>query len=86
MYVAYLAFCIFGAVVIFRVVRIQFTSKTAMAKQTEALKTQMRVIEAFQKQNAIQLILTTHSPNLASKLKLESNTNGTRILAEVPLL
>lgn len=33
---------------------------------------QMQVIEAFQKQNAIQLILTTHSPNLASKLKLEN--------------
>jgi len=46
MYVAYLVFCIIGAVVIFRVVRIQFTSKTTMARQTEALKTQMRVIEA----------------------------------------
>ena len=33
---------------------------------------QMQVIEAFQKQKDIQLILTTHSPNLASKLKLES--------------
>lgn len=33
---------------------------------------QMQVIEAFQKQGAIQLILTTHSPNLASKLKLEN--------------
>lgn len=33
---------------------------------------QMQVIEAFQKQTAIQLILTTHSPNLASKLKLEN--------------
>lgn len=33
---------------------------------------QMQVIEAFQKQNDIQLILTTHSPNLASKLKLEN--------------
>lgn len=31
---------------------------------------QMQVIEAFQKQKDIQLILTTHSPNLASKLKL----------------
>jgi putative ATP-dependent endonuclease of the OLD family len=29
---------------------------------------QMQVIEAFQKQKDIQLILTTHSPNLASKL------------------
>ena len=42
---------------------------------------QMQVIEAFQKQDAIQLILTTHSPNLASKLKLENliicnNGNG----------
>lgn len=32
---------------------------------------QMQVIEALQKQEKIQLILTTHSPNLASKLKLE---------------
>ena len=33
---------------------------------------QMQVIEALQKQTNIQLILTTHSPNLASKLKLEN--------------
>lgn len=33
---------------------------------------QMQVIEAFQRQKDIQLILTTHSPNLASKLKLEN--------------
>jgi putative ATP-dependent endonuclease of OLD family len=33
---------------------------------------QMQVIEAFQGQKNIQLILTTHSPNLASKLKLEN--------------
>lgn len=33
---------------------------------------QMQVIEAFTKQKDIQLILTTHSPNLASKLKLEN--------------
>lgn len=33
---------------------------------------QMQVIEALQGQEAIQLILTTHSPNLASKLKLEN--------------
>lgn len=31
---------------------------------------QMQVIEALQKQDTIQLILTTHSPNLASKIKL----------------
>lgn len=42
---------------------------------------QMQVIEAFQEQKDIQLILTTHSPNLASKLKLENliicnNTNA----------
>lgn len=42
---------------------------------------QMQIIEAFQKQDKIQLILTTHSPNLASKLKLENliicnNCNG----------
>ena len=33
---------------------------------------QMQVIESLQKQNNIQLILTTHSPNLASKVKLEN--------------
>ncbi|MFC2109944.1 ATP-dependent endonuclease [Bacteroidota bacterium] len=33
---------------------------------------QMQVIESLQKQEEIQLILTTHSPNLASKLKLEN--------------
>lgn len=33
---------------------------------------QMQVIKAFQEQKDIQLILTTHSPNLASKLKLEN--------------
>ena len=33
---------------------------------------QMRVIEHFQKQDKIQFILTTHSPNLASKVDLKS--------------
>jgi putative ATP-dependent endonuclease of OLD family len=33
---------------------------------------QMQVIEALQNQQSIQLVLTTHSPNLASKLKLEN--------------
>lgn len=33
---------------------------------------QMQVIEALQEQKDIQLILTTHSPNLASKVKLEN--------------
>jgi putative ATP-dependent endonuclease of the OLD family len=33
---------------------------------------QMQVIEAIQEQKEIQLILTTHSPNLASKVKLEN--------------
>ncbi len=33
---------------------------------------QMQVIEAFQNHSNIQLILTTHSPNLASKLKLKN--------------
>ncbi|MCJ8147003.1 AAA family ATPase [Acinetobacter sp. A3.8] len=32
---------------------------------------QMQVIEALMKQDKIQLILSTHSPNLASKVKLE---------------
>ncbi len=33
---------------------------------------QMQIVEALQKEENIQLILTTHSPNLASKLKLEN--------------
>jgi putative ATP-dependent endonuclease of OLD family len=33
---------------------------------------QMQVIQALQNQDQIQLILTTHSPNLASKLKIEN--------------
>ncbi|WP_417361517.1 ATP-dependent nuclease [Galbibacter sp.] len=33
---------------------------------------QMQIIEALQKEKNIQLILTTHSPNLASKLNLEN--------------
>ncbi len=33
---------------------------------------QMQVIETLQKQNKVQLIITTHSPNLASKIKLEN--------------
>jgi putative ATP-dependent endonuclease of OLD family len=33
---------------------------------------QMQVIESLQKQESIQLILTTHSPNLASKVKLKN--------------
>ena len=33
---------------------------------------QMQVIESLQNQENIQLILTTHSPNLASKVKLEN--------------
>ncbi len=33
---------------------------------------QMQVIESLQKQKDIQLILTTHSPNLASKVKLDN--------------
>lgn len=33
---------------------------------------QMQIIEALQNQDEIQLILTTHSPNLASKVKLEN--------------
>lgn len=48
---------------------------------------QMQVIEAFQKQDSIQLILTTHSPNLASKLKLENliicNNNNAFPMGEV---
>lgn len=33
---------------------------------------QMRIIEALQANDSIQLILTTHSPNLASKVKLKN--------------
>ncbi|MHB1347162.1 MAG: ATP-dependent nuclease, partial [Candidatus Humimicrobiaceae bacterium] len=33
---------------------------------------QMQIIESLQEQKDIQLILTTHSPNLASKVKLEN--------------
>lgn len=33
---------------------------------------QMQIIEALQSEDKIQLILTTHSPNLGSKLKLEN--------------
>lgn len=33
---------------------------------------QMQIIEALQKEKNIQLILTTHSPNLGSKIKLEN--------------
>jgi len=33
---------------------------------------QMKVIEALQKQDVVQFILTTHSPNLASKVKLHN--------------
>lgn len=46
MYIAYFAFCALGALVVFKVVRIQFTSKETMVKQAQALKTQMRLIEA----------------------------------------
>jgi len=35
-------------------------------------QSQMKVIEALQSKKNIQLILTTHSPNLASKVKLEN--------------
>ena len=33
---------------------------------------QMQVIETLQKQEEVQLIITTHSPNLASKIKLKN--------------
>lgn len=32
----------------------------------------MQVIEALQREKEIQIILTTHSPNLASKIRLDS--------------
>ena len=35
-------------------------------------QSQMQVIETLQKEKNIQIILTTHSPNLASKVKLEN--------------
>lgn len=33
---------------------------------------QMKVVESLQKHNSVQLILSTHSPNLASKVRLEN--------------
>lgn len=33
---------------------------------------QMQAIETFQKQQGVQLVLTTHSPNIGSKLRLEN--------------
>ncbi|HMO78143.1 MAG TPA: AAA family ATPase [Candidatus Paceibacterota bacterium] len=35
-------------------------------------QSQLQVMEALQAQNGIQLVLTTHSPNLASKIKIEN--------------
>ena len=50
---------------------------------------QMKVIEALQKETDVQFILTTHSPNLASKLKLHNlilcNENNVYPLGEVEI-
>ena len=37
---------------------------------------QMKVIEGLQKEQEVQFIMTTHSPNLASKLKLDSDNTA----------
>jgi putative ATP-dependent endonuclease of OLD family len=49
---------------------------------------QMKIIEALQKETEVQFILSTHSPNLASKVKLHNlilcNNNLALPLGEVP--
>lgn len=37
---------------------------------------QLKVVESLQLENDVQFIMTTHSPNLASKLKLDSETTS----------
>lgn len=41
---------------------------------------QMKVIEALQKENGVQFVLTTHSPNITSKVKLGGSNNVNNIL------
>lgn len=41
---------------------------------------QMKVIDGLLKENTVQFILTTHSPNITSKIKLGDQSNGNNIL------
>lgn len=41
---------------------------------------QMKVIDGLQKENNVQFILTTHSPNITSKIKLGDTSNRNNIL------
>ena len=43
---------------------------------------QMKVLETIQKQNGTQFIITTHSPNLASKVKLYEDKNNQVVICK----
>ncbi|KUJ60684.1 hypothetical protein AR687_16780 [Flavobacteriaceae bacterium CRH] len=65
--------------------------KLCMIEELEAHlhpQAQMKIIEALQKETEVQFILSTHSPNLASKVKLHNlifcNNNMALPLGEVP--
>ena len=65
--------------------------KLCMIEELEAHlhpQAQMKIIEALQKETEVQFILSTHSPNLASKVKLHNlilcNNNLAFPLGEVP--
>jgi putative ATP-dependent endonuclease of OLD family len=65
--------------------------KLCMIEELEAHlhpQAQMKIIEALQKETDVQLIISTHSPNLASKVKLHNlifcNNNLALSLGEVP--
>lgn len=65
--------------------------KLCMIEELEAHlhpQAQMKIIEALQKETEVQFILSTHSPNLASKVKLHNlilcNNNLALRLGEVP--
>ncbi|WP_026705067.1 ATP-dependent nuclease [Flavobacterium soli] len=65
--------------------------KLCMIEELEAHlhpQAQMKIIEALQKETEVQFILSTHSPNLASKVKLHNlilcNNNFALPLGEVP--
>ena len=44
---------------------------------------QMKVVESLQSESDVQFIMTTHSPNLASKLKLDSETTSMILCKDV---
>ena len=65
--------------------------KLCMIEELEAHlhpQAQMKIIEALQKETEVQFILSTHSPNLASKVKLHNlilcNNNQALPLGELP--